>query len=381
MKAIRPALNAILLLFVLLLLCAAAPSGCAGRDTVAAETAAGETAPGETTGGEDVVGEAGSGETATGEDAAGETETTATLTAAPVVISPNACVLNGNLRPGEPFTVALVLPDVPNRGTVRALLLNNAGRQIEKAVFFNLEDERASANGVVLMAALLAIPSTMGSGQAVVRIEGLPDIALPDLAVTVAERDFVSETIDLDARNTAIRTEPDPQKTKESDRLWAILNHTGTRVYTEGVFTPPVTSTRRTSFYGDRRVYRYVDGSSGTSVHAGVDYGVPKGTQVSACAPGLVILAQFRIATGNSVIIEHLPGVYSLYYHLDSLAVREGDLVVTGTILGESGATGLATGPHLHWEVRVAGENTDPDAFTARPLLDKGEIFSKLGLF
>jgi murein DD-endopeptidase MepM/ murein hydrolase activator NlpD len=63
---------------------------------------------------------------------------------------------------------------------------------------------------------------------------------------------------------------------------------------------------------------------------------------------------------------------------MDSISVREGDLVVTGTILGESGATGLATGPHLHWEIRVAGENTDPDAFTARPLLDKTEISAKL---
>jgi murein DD-endopeptidase MepM/ murein hydrolase activator NlpD len=80
------------------------------------------------------------------------------------------------------------------------------------------------------------------------------------------------------------------------------------------------------------------------------------------------------------VIIEHLPGLYSLYYHLDKIHIAEGTLVEAGTLLGESGSTGLSTGPHLHWEIRVAGENADPDAFMARPVLDKAAILSKLYL-
>jgi murein DD-endopeptidase MepM/ murein hydrolase activator NlpD len=121
-------------------------------------------------------------------------------------------------------------------------------------------------------------------------------------------------------------------------------------------------------------VYRYAGGKSDTSIHAGVDYGVPQGTAVGACAPGRVVLAGSRIVTGNSIVIEHFPGVYSLYYHLDSIRVAEGAVVEAGAILGESGSTGLATGPHLHWEIRVAGENTDPDAFIARSVLDKEAI-------
>jgi murein DD-endopeptidase MepM/ murein hydrolase activator NlpD len=293
-------------------------------------------------------------------------------------------VLNANPLPGEPFVAALVLPPELNRDAaapLRACLLDGAGRRIGRASFFSVDEDAASGAGI--KAALLAVPSTMKSGRAAVRIEGPPALTLEDLPITIGEREFASETIDLDARNTAIRTEPDPQKTRESERLQAILSHTGTLVFAEGAFTPPVASAagrsaRRTSFYGDRRVYRYTDGSTSASIHAGVDYGVPSGTRVSACAPGRVVLACPRIVTGNSVVVEHLPGVYSLYYHLDSIAAREGDLVMAGTILGESGATGLATGPHLHWEVRVAGENTDPDALTARPLLDKSEIFAKL---
>jgi murein DD-endopeptidase MepM/ murein hydrolase activator NlpD len=53
-------------------------------------------------------------------------------------------------------------------------------------------------------------------------------------------------------------------------------------------------------------------------------------------------------------------------------------LLDSGSQLGLSGATGLATGPHLHWEIRVSGENTDPDAFIVRPILDKDAILSKI---
>jgi murein DD-endopeptidase MepM/ murein hydrolase activator NlpD len=141
---------------------------------------------------------------------------------------------------------------------------------------------------------------------------------------------------------------------------------------------PPVASTRRTSFFGDRRVFKYSNGTSDTSIHAGVDYGVPTGTIINACATGKVILARDRIVTGKSVVIEHAPGIYSLYYHLDSIGVQEGSLVYAGALIGFSGSTGLATGPHLHWELRVNTENTDPDAFVSRPIIDKNLILSKI---
>jgi murein DD-endopeptidase MepM/ murein hydrolase activator NlpD len=201
---------------------------------------------------------------------------------------------------------------------------------------------------------------------------------LGEISLTIAGREFISEEIFLNQDNTDIRTQEDPQKTAESAALWAILSRTGREVYAAGPFIAPVDSPRRTSFFGDRRVYRYINGKSDTSIHAGIDYGVPRGTPVRACAPGRVVLARFRIVTGNSVILEHLPGVYSLYYHLDTIAVAEETLVDAGTLLGESGSTGLSTGPHLHWEIRAAGENADPDAFLSRPILDKEALLRKI---
>jgi murein DD-endopeptidase MepM/ murein hydrolase activator NlpD len=160
--------------------------------------------------------------------------------------------------------------------------------------------------------------------------------------------------------------------------LWAILSRTGNEVFSIDAFVPPVTSTRRTSFYGDRRIYEYVNGRTDTTIHAGIDYGVPTGTRVMACAAGRVVLARERIVTGNTVVLEHLPGLYSLYYHMNSITVSENSIVEAGAILGESGSTGLATGPHLHWEIRVSTEYADPDAFLGRPVLDKNGIINKL---
>jgi murein DD-endopeptidase MepM/ murein hydrolase activator NlpD len=201
-----------------------------------------------------------------------------------------------------------------------------------------------------------------------------------EIPLTIGSREFAAEEIALNPVNTGIRIDPDPQKTTESDQLWVILNRTNRDIYSSGPFVPPVTSTRRTSYFGDRRVYVYSNGGRDTSIHAGVDYGVPTGTAVTACAAGKVVLARSRIVTGKSVVIEHLPGVYSLYYHLDSIAVTEGQTVVAGESIGKSGSTGLATGPHLHWEIRVSGENTDPDAFVGRSILDKDAILSKIEL-
>ena len=80
-------------------------------------------------------------------------------------------------------------------------------------------------------------------------------------------------------------------------------------------------------------------------------------------------MAESRISSGLSVVIEHMPGLYSLYYHLDSMNVKVGDMVKSGDKVGLSGSTGLATGPHLHWEVRLNGEAVNPDFFTEKSFL------------
>lgn len=281
-----------------------------------------------------------------------------------------------NPRPGDPVAVAFRIPPSMAAGKgegsglpYRVSLYASNGRRISSVPSFLLDD----AHG----AALLAVPNTLGPGQALIRIEGLP-VEAPAATLLVRSRDFIAEEIALNQANTAIRTEPDPKKTAESAELWRILSSAGGTVFHPGAFVPPTQATRRTSFFGDRRIYRYSDGSDDRAIHAGIDYGIPRLTPVFACAAGRVALARFRIVTGNSVVLEHLPGVYSLYYHLDSLEVSEGATVKAGDLLGKSGSTGLSTGPHLHWELRVHGEAADPDAFVSAAVLDKELIISKI---
>ena len=289
------------------------------------------------------------------------------------ITEPGFVVIPSSARPGEPVTVAFNGAADP-AARFQTVLFDSRGRRLTTARFFSLEGE--------IRAAIFAIPSTALAGNATIRIEALANSSgaetIRELPFTIDGREFPAETIALNQANTDLRTVEDPQKTAEAEEIWAIYLRTGTAVYSGGPFIPPVTSTRRTSAYGSRRVYRYVNDTTDTTIHAGVDIGVPTGTEVTASAAGRVVLAKSRIVTGNTVVVEHLPGVYSLYYHMDSIAVNVGDIVEAGALLGESGFTGLATGPHLHWEIRVAGENADPDAFLSRPVLDKNDIFDKL---
>ena len=184
------------------------------------------------------------------------------------------------------------------------------------------------------------------------------------LPFSIQKKQFASERIVLDARNTGIRKDVSPERRAQSEKLNKILETVIPQdVYTLKPFTIPVDSKRITSGFGDRRVFEYTDKKTSTSLHYGIDYGVPTGTSVHSCAEGKVVLAENRISTGWSVVIEHLPGLYSLYYHMDSLNVQEGQYVKQGEKLGLSGATGLATGPHLHWEVRLNMGAVNPEFF------------------
>jgi murein DD-endopeptidase MepM/ murein hydrolase activator NlpD len=95
----------------------------------------------------------------------------------------------------------------------------------------------------------------------------------------------------------------------------------------------------------------------GVVAHTGIDYGCPIGTPVLAVLDGQASAVKFDPAGyGNYVMIAHAGGLTSLYGHLSLTVVRQGEMVHRGEILGYSGSTGNSTGPHLHFEVRQAGQ-------------------------
>jgi murein DD-endopeptidase MepM/ murein hydrolase activator NlpD len=101
-------------------------------------------------------------------------------------------------------------------------------------------------------------------------------------------------------------------------------------------------------------------GGGGTEFHPGLDIGAPMGATVTAAAGGTVIYAAAYGGYGNAVIIDHGNGVSSLYGHLSQIFVAEHQEVQRGQAIGAVGMTGRATGPHLHFEVRVNGQPVDP---------------------
>lgn len=96
------------------------------------------------------------------------------------------------------------------------------------------------------------------------------------------------------------------------------------------------------------------------SLHTGTDIVAPSGTQIHAVGDGVVIMAGWNTAYGNMTIIDHGKGISTLYAHLSVLNVTEGQLVEANQVIGKVGSTGWSTGPHLHFEVRVGGNPTDP---------------------
>ena len=102
-------------------------------------------------------------------------------------------------------------------------------------------------------------------------------------------------------------------------------------------------------------------GPRGNRFHAGIDLEAPQGTEVGAASAGRVTYAG-RLAGGwgKLVVVAHRDGVRTMYAHLSSIAVLVGQRVAAGTVLGAVGATGDASGPHLHFEVRVRGAAVDP---------------------
>lgn len=184
------------------------------------------------------------------------------------------------------------------------------------------------------------------------------------LPFTIESKEFDSYTLKMDSKSTSLITDTSTEKAQQSERLNStIQKYDITNGHVVKGFDYPSTSKRRTSPFAQRRVYEYTNGKSSTSLHYGLDYGIPIGTPVYACCPGKIAIAEKRIVTGNSLVIEILPGLYCLYYHLDEFLVAEGDQISRGQEVAKSGNTGFVTGPHLHWEIRLLMEAVNPDYF------------------
>jgi len=174
--------------------------------------------------------------------------------------------------------------------------------------------------------------------------------------IDVQEGKFATESLKV-APNFVT---PDPEQLAraeaERQRLRAIYATITPERLWDGKFHYPLAGVTTGGNFGKRRVLNGTPGSP----HSGVDFPAPAGTPVLATQRGRVVLAEPLYFSGNTVVLDHGLGVYTLYAHFESIAVQAGDLVDTGAVLGKVGATGRVTGPHLHWGLTVNRARANP---------------------
>ncbi len=183
--------------------------------------------------------------------------------------------------------------------------------------------------------------------------------------IAVAEGPYESQEINLpDDRGGLLAADIAVPELEKVTAVWS--QRTPELYWTEPFSRPISVEYPTTSPYGTRRSY---NGGPYASYHEGQDFGVPAGVPVVAPGTGVVALAEPLNVRGNAVIIDHGGGVFSGYWHLSELTVEAGQSVNAGDIIGLSGNTGLSTGAHLHWELRIYGIAVDPVQFFDVPLI------------
>jgi murein DD-endopeptidase MepM/ murein hydrolase activator NlpD len=136
-----------------------------------------------------------------------------------------------------------------------------------------------------------------------------------------------------------------------------------------GPFVLPVDAPARDNF-GSRRVFNGKPRSS----HEGADLSAPEGAPVAAPGPGRVALADNLYFSGGTVILDHGAGLFTMYFHLSRIDVKAGDILAAGSQVGAVGATGRATGPHLHWGARLNRARINPLGLLRLPTWAAGPV-------
>ena len=183
-------------------------------------------------------------------------------------------------------------------------------------------------------------------------------------SVPVRPREFATqrltlprEQVDLDARTLArVRAE-------RAELKAALAGGVGRRLW-RGRFCVPVEGGTPTGRFGLRRI---INGQR-RSPHAGYDWAAPRGAPVRAANAGRVALVAEHFFAGTFVVLDHGLGLFTLYLHLDESLVSRGETVRCGQPIGRVGASGRATGPHLHFAARLDGARIDPESLLALSL-------------
>ena len=201
-----------------------------------------------------------------------------------------------------------------------------------------------------------------GTYELVVEVKQGEQVKQLSFNVLVAKEKFTIEhlklpkdKVDLDEK-ALIRWKTEQEQVRE-----ALTENSRLKLWHSN-FVEPV-SGKRTGIFGSVRIMN----GQARNPHNGEDIGAPMGADVVATNDGIVRITVDHIFSGKGVFVDHGLGFYTMYFHLSEILVKDGDLVTAGQIIGKVGATGRATGPHLHWGVKLNGARVNPYALLDLP--------------
>jgi len=178
------------------------------------------------------------------------------------------------------------------------------------------------------------------------------------LPVIVEEKVYPIEKLSLPPEMVEMSPEDAEQVKIDNKIMVRAMSEFNPEIYWQGAFEAPVPGDVRSEF-GTRRIINDIQ----KSPHSGIDLAAAEGEEVRATNNGRVSLVYRGYLTGNSVIIDHGGGIYSVYYHLYETRVSEELMVSKGDVIGLAGSTGRVTGPHLHFGIRINRNNVNPMSF------------------
>lgn len=242
-----------------------------------------------------------------------------------------------SMQPGELVVLTIVTPATAEPVRVRAF-----GR-----------DLRPFAVDAKTWRVLVGIDLEVSPGTYPVAIEA--GTATTTFSLVVKPRRFRTRTLTVDPAFVNPPASALERIQREAKRLAEIWDASAPERLWNGPFLRPVPDAANSAF-GTRSI---LNGEM-RSPHGGADFGSAAGTPIKAPNSGRVVLAATCYYTGDTLVIDHGLGLFSLFAHLSATNVREGDVVKAGEIVGAVGASGRVTGPHLHWTVRANGARVDP---------------------
>jgi murein DD-endopeptidase MepM/ murein hydrolase activator NlpD len=260
-----------------------------------------------------------------------------------IIFSTGACagdfqakIFPDTVKPGDAFSVTVT-------GLESSCRLSGVFR--EKEILFG-----DFGDGSCIALAGVGLETTPGSYNVSVRA-GRRKI---DLEVSVTETTFPTTRITLPKDKVTLSPEDTERTARESARLKAIFSKITGKMW-DGNFIMPLNNDISAAF-GVRRIIN----RENISVHKGVDIRGREGDEIMASNDGKVVLAEELFFGGNTIILDHGQGIYTVYMHLSEAKAGTEDIVSKGEVIGLVGSTGRSTGPHLHFGVRFRDISVNP---------------------